>query len=55
MPLGQSDHPDSPHYDDQAEKLFSQQKMKPTYFLDKQELLRHVESTTELQWSPPGR
>jgi acyl-homoserine-lactone acylase len=44
LPLGESDHPDSPHWDDQAEKLFSPGKMKPTYFLDKAELLKHVES-----------
>jgi len=44
LPLGQSDHPDSPHYDDQSEKLFSQGKMKPTYFMNKEELLKNVES-----------
>ncbi len=42
LPLGQSDRPDSRHYDDQAEKLFSPGKLKPTYFLDRQELMRHV-------------
>src|SRR6185436_11326164 len=40
VPLGESDHPESPHFDDQAEKLFSRGKMKPTYFLDKEELLK---------------
>ena len=44
LPLGESDHPDSKHFDDQAEKLFAPGKMKPTYFLDKEELLKHVES-----------
>ncbi len=44
LPLGQSDHPQSPHYDDQAEKLFSQGKMKPTYFMNREELLKNVES-----------
>jgi acyl-homoserine lactone acylase PvdQ len=44
LPLGESDHKDSKHWDDQAEKLFSPGKMKPTYFLDKAELLKHVES-----------
>jgi acyl-homoserine lactone acylase PvdQ len=44
VPLGQSDHPSSKHWDDQAEKLFSPGKLKPTYFLNKAELLRHVES-----------
>ena len=46
LPLGESDHADSPHFDDQAEQLFSKSKMKPTYFLDKDELLKHVESKT---------
>jgi acyl-homoserine lactone acylase PvdQ len=50
VPLGQSDHPESPHFDDQAEKLFSHGKMKPTYFLDKADLMNHVESTKVLQW-----
>ena len=44
LPLGESDHPDSKHFDDQAERLFAPGKMKPTYFLDKEELLKHVES-----------
>ena len=43
LPLGESDHADSPHYDDQAQRLFSKSKMKPTYFLDKERLLKHVE------------
>ncbi len=42
FPLGQSDRPDSKHYDDQAEKLFAPGKMKPTYFLDKEGMLKHV-------------
>jgi hypothetical protein len=45
LPLGESDHVDSKHWDDQAEKLFSPGKLKPTYFLDKAELLKHVETT----------
>jgi acyl-homoserine lactone acylase PvdQ len=48
LPLGESDHKDSKHWDDQAEKLFSPGKMKPTYFLDKEELLKHVESEKKL-------
>jgi predicted transcriptional regulator len=35
IPLGESDHPDSPHFDDQAEKLFSQSRVKSTYFLNR--------------------
>ncbi|MGE0129893.1 MAG: penicillin acylase family protein [Blastocatellales bacterium] len=42
LPLGQSDHPESGHWDDQAEKLFSKSGMKSTYFLNKAELLKHV-------------
>jgi acyl-homoserine-lactone acylase len=42
LPLGESDDPKSLHYDDQAQKLFSPSRMKPTYFLDKPELLKHL-------------
>jgi acyl-homoserine-lactone acylase len=52
LPLGESDHPKSKHYDDQAEKLFSPGKMKPTYFLNKDELFKHVESKKVLRWPP---
>jgi acyl-homoserine lactone acylase PvdQ len=48
LPLGESDHPESKHFDDQAEKLFSPGKLKPTYFLDKEGLMKHVESTKVL-------
>ncbi|HEV3137670.1 MAG TPA: penicillin acylase family protein, partial [Pirellulales bacterium] len=51
LPLGESDHPQSPHFDDQCEKLFSKSKMKPTYFLDKDELLKHAESKTVLAFA----
>ncbi len=44
LPLGQSDHKESGHWDDQAEKLFSKSKMKSTYFLNKTELLKNVTS-----------
>ena len=41
---GQSGHPDSPHYVDQAEKLYSRRQMKPTWWtLD--ELKPHIAST----------
>jgi acyl-homoserine-lactone acylase len=54
IPLGESDHPDSPHFDDQAEKLFSKSRVKPTYFLDRKELEKHVTAREELEfaWSP---
>ncbi len=47
-PLGQSDDPQSPHFDDQAIKLVSNRKMKSTYFKDKETLLKNLESTKEL-------
>ena len=50
IPLGESDHKDSGHWDDQAEKLFSRSIAAPTYFLDRPELMKHVTSTKTLQW-----
>jgi acyl-homoserine-lactone acylase len=50
-PLGQSDDPASPHFDDSAIKLVSNRKMKPTYFKDKETLLKNLESTKELEYS----
>jgi acyl-homoserine lactone acylase PvdQ len=50
LPLGASDRPSSRHFDDQAEKLFSPGKLKPTYFLNRAELLKNVESTKVLHW-----
>ena len=47
-PYGQSDDPASPHFTDQAEKLFSPGKLKPTWFR-KGELEGHVESTRVLE------
>lgn len=55
LPLGESDRPTSAHWDDQAEKLFSRGKMKPTYFLDREELRKHVTSTRVLRWSAGPR
>jgi hypothetical protein len=49
-PIGQSDRKDSPHYRDQAEKLFSPAKMKPTWFAKEELLNGHVKTTTELDW-----
>jgi acyl-homoserine-lactone acylase len=48
IPLGESDHPDSPHFDDQAQKLFSKGIAKPTYFGDRKELEKHVTERKEL-------
>lgn len=41
---GQSGRPDSPHYVDQAEKLFSKRQLKPTFW-KKEDLLKNLEST----------
>jgi hypothetical protein len=38
LPLGESDDPISAHFDDMAEKLFSPGKLKPTYFLQREQL-----------------
>ena len=48
IPLGESDHPESGHFDDQAEKLFSKSQAKSTYFLNRKELEKHVTSKKEL-------
>ncbi|MFQ5808123.1 MAG: penicillin acylase family protein [Armatimonadota bacterium] len=47
-PYGQSDHPDSPHYTDQGEKLLARKQLKPTWFA-RSELLEHVESKKTLR------
>jgi acyl-homoserine lactone acylase PvdQ len=44
LPLGESDDPASKHFDDSAEKLFSAGKLKPTYFMQREELERVAES-----------
>ena len=51
IPLGESDHPDSPHFDDQAEKLFSKSRVKSTYFLNRAELEKHVTARKELEFA----
>ncbi len=54
-PLGQSDRPDSPHYRDQAEKLFGPGRLKPSWF-HPQDLEGHVVSQVELVMPPiPGQ
>ncbi len=49
IPLGESDHKNSGHWDDQAEKLFSKSKVAPTYFMDKKALMQHVSAKKELK------
>jgi hypothetical protein len=51
IPLGESDHKTSKHWDDQAEKLFSKSKAAPTYFLDRKELMKHVTATKTLKYA----
>jgi acyl-homoserine-lactone acylase len=47
IPVGQSDRPDSPHYRDQAEKLFSPRVMKPSWW-QPEDLAPNVSSRTAL-------
>ena len=54
LPLGQSDRPESPHFSDQAEKLFSARKLKPSWWLP-EELAGHIESRMELSQIPVQR
>jgi acyl-homoserine lactone acylase PvdQ len=51
LPIGESDRPESPHYRDQAEKLFSERKLKPTWYAP-EELAEHIESRTVLDKAP---
>ncbi|MCL5743659.1 MAG: penicillin acylase family protein, partial [Acidobacteria bacterium] len=50
IPLGESDHDDSPHFDDQAENLFSKSRAKSTYFLNRKELEKHVTTRKTLTY-----
>ena len=50
IPLGESDHPDSGHFDDQAEKLFSRSQAKPTWFANRKELEKHVAKREALSY-----
>lgn len=49
-PIGQSDHADSPHFRDQAEKLLSEGKMKPSWFQKEDLLDGHVQGKIELEY-----
>jgi acyl-homoserine lactone acylase PvdQ len=51
VPLGASDHKESGHWDDQAEKLFSKSQATPTYFMRRDQLLKHVTSTKTLEYN----
>ncbi len=50
LPLGESDHPESGHWDDQAAKLFRPGKAKDTFFMDREGLQPHVTSTKKLDY-----
>ncbi len=50
IPLGESDHKGSGHFDDQAEKLFSAARAKSTYFLKRKELEKHVTGRKTLKF-----
>ena len=47
LPVGQSDRPDSPHYRDQAETVFSQRSLKPSWWLP-EDLAGNIETREEL-------
>ena len=49
VPLGHSDHKESGHWDDQAEKLFSKSKAARTYFMNRAGLMKHVTAKKVLQ------
>jgi penicillin amidase len=53
IPLGESDHKESGHWDDQAEKLFSKGKALRTYFMRPDELMKHVASKKVLNPREP--
>ncbi len=46
-PWGQSNRPDSPHYADQADRLFSREQFKPTWYT-KEALMQNLESKKTL-------
>jgi acyl-homoserine lactone acylase PvdQ len=50
-PFGISDRPESPHYNDQTRELFSPNRLKPTWF-NERDLAQHVERTYELSYQP---
>jgi len=47
LPVGQSDRPSSPHYRDQAETVFAERTLKPSWWLP-EDLAGHIESREEL-------
>jgi penicillin amidase len=53
IPLGESDHKESGHWADQAEKLFSKGQALRTYFLRPEELMKHITAKTVLSAPRP--
>ena len=51
LPVGQSDRPGSPHYTDQAERIFSERRLKPSWWLP-EDLADNIESRTVLTGAP---
>jgi len=49
-PIGQSDHPESPHFRDQAEQLLSKSRMKPSWFQKADLLDGHVREEIHLDY-----
>ena len=47
LPTGQSDRPDSPHYSDQSETVFSDRELKPSWWLP-EDLAGNIESRMEI-------
>ena len=52
LPIGQSDRQESPHFDDQAEKLFSTRNLKPTWWRP-EELKPHIVSRAVIEVTGP--
>lgn len=51
LPVGQSDRPDSPHYADQAASVFSERRLKPSWWRP-EDLAGHIASRTVLDGAP---
>lgn len=52
LPIGESDRKESRHYDDQAERLFSERKLKPSWWRP-EELSGNIASRTEIVYTGP--
>jgi len=52
-PFGESDSPESPHFDDQARELFSRSRAAPTWFADRKNLEKRSKDRKELEYPRP--